>query len=528
VTEETESLERPRNSDASVRLAEERLRQSETRLRLLIESIRDYAVYMLEPDGRVATWNPGAERINGYTAEEIVGRSFTIFYPDDDAHRGKCETELGEASLTGRFEDEGWRVRKDGSRFWANVVISAIRDETGQLIGFSKVTRDLTERRRMDEERAARLAAEQANRSKDEFLAMLGHELRNPLAPIVTALQLMKLRTTAPLSKEQLIIERQVKHMVRLVDDLLDISRITRGKVELRRQVLDVRDVVARSIETVSPLLEQRNHHLEVEVPSSPILVEGDEARLTQVFGNLLTNAAKYTDPGGHVGVELREEEGTAVIEISDDGVGIAPHLLPNVFDLFVQGEQGADRSGGGLGIGLALVRSLVGLHAGSVEAQSSGVGFGSTFVVRLPAPCKQPETGSLADPQPLDAHQATGRRILVVDDNIDALEVVGDALKSLGNEVRTAIDGPSALLLAKDFLPTVAILDIGLPVMDGYELAARLREELGEQTPRLIALTGYGQPNDRERSASAGFRSHLVKPIDLQMLIDTVAEAST
>ena len=507
--------------------AEERLRHNEQRLRLLIESIRDYAVFMLDTSGRVATWNPGAERIKGYKAGEIIGKSFTTFYADEDIRSGKCELELRQAAATGRFEDEGWRVRKDGTRFWANVVISAVRDEKNQLLGFSKVTRDLTDRRRAEDERTARLAAEQANRAKDEFLAMLGHELRNPLAPIVTALQLMKLRGV-PASKEQTIIERQVKHMVRLVEDLLDVSRITRGKVELKKQRLDLRDVLARAVEGVGPLLEQRKHHLEVALPPAPVVIAGDDERLMQVLVNLLTNAAKYTDSGGHLRLSLREQDGQAEVAIRDDGVGIAADLLPHIFDLFVQGRQGADRSAGGLGIGLAVVRSLVALHGGSTEARSQGPGMGSTFIVRLPL---AGET-VLAEPKPVvpanSRSSFPGRKIVVVDDNLDALELVSDALRALGDEIRTAMDGPSALRLIKEWKPAVAVLDIGLPGMDGYELAGRIRAEMGEAAPRLIALTGYGQQHDRDRSAQAGFGAHLVKPVDVFVLAEAVAAAAT
>jgi PAS domain S-box-containing protein len=507
--------------------AEEELRQSEMRSRLLIESIRDYAVFMLDTGGRVATWNPGAERIKGYKAEEIIGKSFTTFYSDEDIRSGKCELELSQAAAVGRFEDEGWRIRKDGTRFWANVVISAVRDEEGQLLGFSKVTRDLTDRRKAEDERAARLAAEQANRSKDEFLAMLGHELRNPLAPIVTALQLMKLKNIAPASREQVIIERQVKHMVRLVDDLLDVSRITRGKIELKKERIDLRDVVAKAVEAVSPLMEQRKHHFEVQVPQAPVFVDGDEARLTQVLVNLLTNAAKYTEPGGHVALEVRRRDDQVEVQVRDDGTGIAAELLPNVFELFVQGGQGVDRPAGGLGIGLAVVRSLTALHGGTVEAQSAGKGAGSTFTVRLPAAVGHVTTENAAAASAPAQGPSSGRRVVVVDDNLDAVELVGEALRSMGDEVRTAMDGSSALKLIKEWKPDVAILDIGLPVMDGNELAVRIRAEMGATAPQLIALTGYGQKRDRDRTAQAGFRTHLVKPIDLQLLADAIAEAS-
>jgi PAS domain S-box-containing protein len=505
--------------------AEDQRLAAEERFRLFVESVQDYALFILDPSGRIATWNAGAERIKGYTASEIIGRHFSCFYPEEDVRAGKCERELEIAAREGRFEDEDWRVRKDGSRFWANVVISAVRDRTGKLVGFSKVTRDLTERKRSEEERTARLAAEQANKTKDEFLAMLGHELRNPLAPIVTALQLIKLRGDTRSSNEHQVIERQVKHMMYLVDDLLDVSRITQGRIELKKHPIDVRDAIAKAIEIASPLLEQRRHHFDVEVPRVPIVVDGDEARLSQVFANLLTNAAKYTPPDGRICLAIRQAGDHVTIEVRDDGCGIDEALLPKVFELFVQGPQGPDRAGGGLGLGLALVRSLVTLHGGTVAVRSDGPGLGSTFTVRLPL-VHRPAAVRAAEPL-ASALPATGpkQRILIVDDNEDARLLLADILGAIGHEVRTAGDGLGALEVVKTFTPDVAILDIGLPVMDGYELATRLREALMESTPRLISLTGYGQQTDRDRSMAAGFDRHLVKPVDMRRLLATILE---
>jgi PAS domain S-box-containing protein len=497
--------------------------EREELFRRLVESVRDYAIFMLDPTGHVSTWNVGAQRIKGYTAAEIIGRHFSTFYPEDDVAAGKCEFELLEARRIGRFEDEGWRVRKDGTRFWANVIISAMRDDAGGLLGFSKVTRDLTERRRAEEERAARLAAEQANRAKDEFLAMLGHELRNPLSPILTAVQLMKLRGDGKPTRELEVIERQAKHMITLVDDLLDVSRITRGKLELKRRRIDMRSVLAKAIEIASPLLEQRLHHLELDAPARPITVDGDEARLTQAVANVVVNAAKYTDPGGRIRIALRATGPEVEVEVTDNGAGIEPALLPRIFHLFVQGEQSAERSVGGLGLGLALVKTLVGLHGGSVEAHSAGLGTGSTFTIRLPLaeiPALEtgPATAIAATPG------ATRRRILIVDDNEDALILLAEALAAAGHEITTAHDAPEALAKVREAVPEIAILDIGLPVMDGYELARRLRSELGSACPHLIALTGYGQPRDRARSEEAGFDAHLVKPVEVKTLMDRIA----
>ena len=504
--------------------AEEARLASEERFRFLVESVRDYAIFILDPMGHVATWNIGAERINGYKAHEIIGSHFSRFYPDDDIRAGKCEMELDVASREGRFEDEGWRLRKDGSKFWANVVISAIRDRSGKLIGFSKVTRDLTDRKRIEDERTARLAAEQANRAKDEFLAMLGHELRNPMAPIVTALQLIKLRGDGEASKEHTILERQVAHMMHLIDDLLDVSRITRGKIELKRRRFDVRDSLAKAIEIASPLFEQRRHHFDLNVPSRAMFVDGDEARLTQVFANLLTNAAKYTNPGGRIELTVSNTADEVVVSVTDNGTGIDATLLTRVFDLFVQGYQSSDRSTGGLGLGLALVRSLVMQHGGSVEAHSPGRGKGSTFTVKLPAVVQEARssgerTSPLSGAFPLAAHQ---QRILIVDDNVDACMLLADILGTVGHEVKTASDGREALEIIKEFKPDTAILDIGLPVMDGYELARELAAALPTK-PKLVAVTGYGQAQDIARSEEAGFDRHLVKPVDVRRLLETI-----
>jgi PAS domain S-box-containing protein len=490
-------------------------------LRLLVTTVRDYAIFMLDPAGQVATWNSGAERIKGYAASEIIGRHFSTFYPVEDVQAGKCEYELEIATRDGRFEDEGWRIRKDGTRFWANVVITAVRNERGTLVGFAKVTRDLSDRKRMETERALRLAAEQSNRAKDEFLAMLGHELRNPLAPIVTAVQLMRLRGDQGATRELQVIERQVRHMMRLVDDLLDVARISRGKVELRRERVDLRSPLLKAIETTASLVQQRRHTLVAEIIDHELPCNVDEVRMTQVITNLLTNAAKYTEPGGKITIAAGRRGDDAVVEVSDNGVGIDPSLLPHVFELFTQGPQNADRGNGGLGLGLALVRQLVEMHGGRVLAQSAGPGKGSRFTLTLPiAEVDAPPESAVHIPL---RRATTKHRILLVDDNEDARVLLADILDSLGHDVVAAGDAAAALESAPAFAPDLAILDIGLPEMDGYELAIRLRALLGTQTPKLVALTGYGQPGDRERSKRAGFHHHLVKPVDLRKLMDAI-----
>jgi PAS domain S-box-containing protein len=383
------------------------------------------------------------------------------------------------------------------------------------------------ERARVEDERQALLeAARSANRAKDEFLAMLGHELRNPLAPIVTALQLMKLRGEPSFERERTVIERQVDHLTRLVDDLLDVSRFARGKVELKRELVEVADIVTSAVEMASPLLEQSAHKLVLDVPRCGLLVDGDPARLTQVITNLLTNASKYTSPGGRIEVTATVDGDDVVISVRDNGIGITPEALPNIFDLFVQGRQASDRALGGLGLGLTIVKNLVEQHEGTVSALSDGYDEGSEFIVRLPAAKRAAAaaTGPLTEPAFARVAAPNGLRILVVDDNEDAAEMLAAALRLQGCEVMVAHDGPQALNLAAGHAFGAALLDIGLPVMDGYELAVRLRGMTRLREARLVAITGYGQQSDRERALAAGFQQHLVKPVDIAALDALVA----
>jgi PAS domain S-box-containing protein len=399
------------------------------------------------------------------------------------------------------------------------VVAEPLRSDTGQVEGVVVVATEVTELV------ASRRQAEEASRAKDEFLAMLGHELRNPLAPLVTALHLMKLRAPALLERERALIERQVRNLSRLVDDLLDVSRIARGKVELRREPVELATVVAQGIETASPLIEERRHQLSVDVPASGLRLLADPSRLAQVISNLLTNAAKYTDSGGHLRVQARSDGNQVVLAVSDDGIGIAPDLVPQVFETFFQGRQGSDRARGGLGLGLALVKSLVELHGGTVQAHSRGLGQGSTFTVRLPILAAAESPG----PTPPDHEELAPRhprarlRVLVVDDNVDAAESLRDFLSLFGHEVAVEHDGPGGVRRAEERAPDLALLDIGLPGMDGHELARRIRALAPEAY--LVAVTGYGQVSDRRASREAGFDRHLVKPLEVDELESLVHE---
>jgi len=388
----------------------------------------------------------------------------------------------------------------------------------------ARVEAQLKTRRQQRANEEARVIAEEATRAKDEFLAMLGHELRNPLAPILTTLQVMKLRASGIFEQERALIDRQVRHVVRLVDDLLEVSRIARGKISLDREPVDLGETIARAIELASPLLEQRMHHLTVDVDTG-LTMDGDKMRLAQVFANLLTNAAKYTPSGGSIAVSASRVGDALRVTVKDTGIGMRREMLPIVFDLFVQGRQGLDRSEGGLGLGLSIVKSLVALHQGTVEAHSDGVGKGSEFIVMLPAAAAVVEAG-LVGPAILDVARPapTGRRVLVVDDNEDAASSLAEALSDLGHVVEVAHDGPAALAKLETFSPDVALLDIGLPLMDGYELARRIRHEPRLSEIRLVSITGYGQPSDKLRAQEAGFDVHLVKPVELPVIEDVIA----
>ena len=390
-------------------------------------------------------------------------------------------------------------------------------DGDGESAGIIIVATDVTELAN------ARRDAESANRAKDEFIAMLSHELRNPLSPILTALQLMKLRGIDAAERERTIIERQVGHLVGLVDDLLDVSRITRGKVELKKGHVELAGVVANAVETASPLLEERQHHLEIRVPRRGCSIHGDQERLAQVVANLLTNAAKYTEPKGSIEINASREGDWVVISVRDTGIGIDPAMQASVFDVFTQARQALDRSQGGLGLGLAIVRSLVTLHGGTVGVFSEGLGRGTTFTVNLPYSA-MPHADSPDDPRPEPQARASGAgRILLVDDNRDSAEMLAEALSALGYATHIAFDAPGALRAVQELPFDVALLDIGLPVMSGYELAQRLRESPASAHIALVAVTGYGQPRDRAASGDAGFDAHLVKPVDLEQVAHIV-----
>jgi PAS domain S-box-containing protein len=477
----------------------------------LAQHVRDVAIVMLDREGHVATWNAGAQRILGYEEHEILGQNFRLFFTPEDIAAGRPAYELRQARERGSVEDDNWLVRKGGCRFYGSGITSRL---PGEPLRYAKIFRDLTDRRRLEEEahrRAEQLAA--ADRSKDEFLAMLSHELRGPLAPMANALEILRLEASPSGTARQAraILERQVRHMTRLVDDLLDLARISRGKIALRMERVELNAVLDRAVESSRPFIEQRLHTLVVNRTQRPVWLTADPARLQQAVNNLLGNAAKYTLPGGRIWLTATCADGCASVSVRDTGIGIPAALLDNVFALFVQGERTVDRAQGGLGIGLTLVKSIVELHGGRVRAMSPGTGQGSEFVLELPVLDAEASADAL---RPVAAAQST-TRILVVDDSLDAADSLAMLLKLEGYEVRTANDGIEAVTVAREFRPDVMFLDIGLPGADGYTVAERIRRDPDLAGATLIAVTGYGQPEDRERSQAAGFRHHLVKPID-------------
>lgn len=408
----------------------------------------------------------------------------------------------------------------DGPRAFSARLVPE-RGAGGEVESVLGVAHDVTERKHYE------LALKEADRRKDEFLATLAHELRNPLAPIRTGLELLRLAPRDPAAAARALdsMDRQLAHLVRLVDDLLDVSRISRGKVDLRRERVTVQAVVEQAVEASRPHLEAAGHALSVRVGEDPLWLDGDLTRLVQVVSNLLHNAAKYTPRGGRIDVSAAIEDGRAVLRVRDDGMGIPAAMLPRVFDLFTQVDRTLERAQGGLGIGLSLARRLVEMHGGTVEAHSEGLGRGSTFTVRLPLAAAEPI--STAPQGRRGAARTEARRVLVVDDNDDAAEMLAMVLELGGHEPRTAHDGPEALETARAFRPEVVFLDIGLPGMDGFEVARRLRQEPGLEGAVLVALTGWGSEEDRKRTREAGFDFHLTKPVDNAAVLEVLSGAT-
>jgi PAS domain S-box-containing protein len=508
-----------------------RAAEAQVRLAALVSSSED-AIIGAALDGTIMSWNPAAERLYGYTTDEIQGRPVGTLFPPE--HANEFSEILERLRLGKRIEPrEVVHVCKDGRCVDVSLSISPIKDAAGTVTGMAAIGRDITDRKhaerqlRQAESRYRQLAEQlaQADRRKDEFLAMLAHELRNPLAPIRTALQIARMSTPTGHADEPAwqIMERQVRHLVRLVDDLLDVSRITRGKIQLRTEPVELANVVAQALDTSRPLLEARRHQITVSLPPEPLWLQADLTRLAQVCSNLLNNAAKYTEEGGYVWLTAKRQDHEVVLRVRDTGIGMTAEMLTQAFELFAQADRSLDRSQGGLGIGLTLVRSLVQLHGGNVQAFSEGPGKGSEFVVHLPL-LKESRPATSASTQP--SGRGSSRRILVVDDNADAANSLALFLKMAGHEVCTVYEGPAALQTARVFQPEVVVLDIAMPGMDGYAVARQLRREGGLENVLLLALTGYGQEENRRLSREARIDHHVLKPVDPDALLALLAEA--
>jgi PAS domain S-box-containing protein len=490
----------------------------------IVENSED-AIIGVSLEGIIQTWNNAAERLYHYTTSEAIGHPITMLIPND---RKDEEDRLIARILRGEriSHFDTVRCNKEGQSVPVSLTISPVRDKEGEIVGTSKIVRDITEAKEA-ERRIYTLLKElrEADTRKDEFLAILAHELRGPLAPIRHRLEILKLAGDNPPLRAESIekVDQQVLQLVRLVDDLLDVSRITRNKLELRRESLELGDVLHQVVENARPLAESRGHKVVVSIPMQSMRVEADPVRLAQIFGNLLGNAHKYSDDGATIWLSVERQGDDVQVSVRDSGPGIAPDLLPRVFDLFTQGRGQTDRTQGGLGIGLTLVKQLVTMHGGTVDARSEGTGSGSEFVVRLPLLHGKPKSGTTA--APLAVPVTPARRVLVVDDSAETAESLVMLLKLLGHETEVAFDGLTAIEVAEQFQPDIMLLDIGLPKLNGYEVCARIRQESWGDGIRLAAVSGWGQELDRQRSADAGFDLHMVKPLDYTRLLQVLAE---
>jgi PAS domain S-box-containing protein len=552
-----------RNADGSVRgfakvtrdltrhrEAEEQLRQSEEMFRLLVQSVKDYAIFLLDPTGHIKTWNEGARRMKGYERDEIVGKHFSIFYPEVDKRAGKPEWELQQARANGSVEDEGWRIRKDGGRFWGNVVITAVFDEHNNLRGFTKVTRDMSERKEKEEaqsalieQREARLqaeeerqraeasyrAAQEANRAKDEFLMTLSHELRTPMTAILGWSRLLPTLSPHDQSFRDAVssIMRGAQLQARLIDDVLDVSRIMSGKLRLSVENIDVTTLLNASIEAVRPSADAKRIAIHTSFASGLGTTLGDPTRLQQVVWNLLTNAVKFTPRDGTIVVSGLRTSSHVQITVRDTGEGIEPNFLPHIFEAFRQAENPSTRVHGGLGLGLSIVRYLVEAHGGTVSAESAGRGSGATFTITLPIGAleigAEPEQPDAADTEafPETSGRLRGMRILLVDDDREARLMVRAVLQQAGAHVTPVDSAARALASLRESLPDLVVTDIAMPEMDGYALTREIRQDPRYAGLKIVALSAFPA---RHRAAHAEFDEYLSKPIDPFELINSIA----
>ena len=532
----------------------------------LVREVRDYAIFMLNPDGTIRTWNTGAERLKGYKPAEIIGRHFSQFYPPEDIQAQKPQRELVTALAEGRFEDEGWRIRSDGSRFWANVIITAIYDDHGGHVGFAKVTRDLTERRAAEEAlraelierrstetelrkirsdlerrveertaalkdiniqlRQANIELEKAGRMKDQFLAILSHELRTPLTAIYGWLSILQTGRVAESGKMKAlaVIERSVKAQSQLIEDLLNVSRIITGNLKIAPLWMEPMTIIHNAVDSIRPAANAKEINIVIEATDAgPIFADPD--RLQQMIWNLLTNSVKFTGKGGEVRIEVGRIASTIQITVSDTGEGISPEFLPHVFDRFSQADASLTRKFGGLGLGLNIVRHLAELHGGSVIAHSEGIGRGTTFIIRMPIPAIRIDKIPNSDERRFCS--LDGVKVMVVEDEADTREMLRVALEGYGASVVVAASAADALEQIVHDKPELLLSDIGLPNVDGYQLLSTIRSDLPEEVRDIpaVALTAFAGGDHPDKAKRVGYQAHITKPVAIPDLISILAK---
>ena len=508
--------------------AEEELRQQREWYQVTLSSIGD-AVITTDTQGKVTFLNPVAEMMTGWKTDEASGQPlekvFNIINEETrQPAKNPVDKVLREGIVVG-LANHTALIARDGAERSIEDSAAPIRDATGNISGAVMVFHDVTERRRVEK------ALKDTDKKKDEFLATLAHELRNPLVPIRNGLKVLQLAGNNAVVAENTrsMMDQALNQMVRLVDDLLDASRITTGKLQLRKEWVELAAVVQSAVETSRPLIDEQGHKLTVTLPPAPVLLDADPIRMAQVFSNLLNNAAKYSEEGGHIALTAEMQGEEVMVRVTDRGIGIPAEHLPRIFEMFAQVDTAFDRSQGGLGIGLSLVKGLVGMHGGRIDAHSDGPGKGSEFVVRLPVVITQPSPGlHPANDDREKAPPAEKCRILIVDDNSLSSKSTAMLLRLMGHEIATAFNGFEGVEVAKTFRPDVILLDIGLPKLDGYEVAQRIREQPWGKSTLLIAVTGYGQEEDRRRSLEAGFDYHMIKPVNLVELEKTLTDLRT
>jgi PAS domain S-box-containing protein len=502
------------------------LHETAEQFHILVDSVEEYAIYMLDPNGNIITWNTGAEKIKGYSAEEIIGKNFASFYTAEDVAAGKPHANLREASGRGYIRDQGLRVRKDGTTFEAEVIITALRDDTGKIRGFSKVTRDITDQIRSREFEAEKIAAQKAGKAKDDFLAALSHELRTPLTPALAAATYLvdNAEKLPPQFVEDIeIIKRNVQLQARLIDDLLDLTRIARGKLHLEWEDCDAHTVIDNALETASAAIAAKKLKLSTSFEATEYHILADCIRLQQVFWNLINNAVKFTPQGGEIAIRtFNDKAGRFHFEITDTGIGIEPQRLASLFRPFEQADPSVTRQFGGLGLGLAISKRLVDLHHGKIEAESPGRSFGATFKVTLDTLSAAAQERGLNDRAAAKSFKPL--RILLVDDHQDTRHTLSRLLTHFGHEVVTADNVRSAMQIMNMDTINVLLCDIGLPDGSGFDVVSQAR---AKWPMKAIALSGFGTEDDVRRSREAGFDFHLVKPVnfqELQTVLDQLA----